>query len=29
MKPQGVHVGFLRIQEFAAKTKIKKDRDLE
>jgi hypothetical protein len=28
-KPQRVHAGFLRILEFAAKTKLRKDRDLE
>jgi hypothetical protein len=28
-KPQGVRAGFLRILEFAARIKLRKDRDLE
>jgi hypothetical protein len=29
VKPQGVCIGFLGIQEFPVKTKLKKDRDLK
>jgi hypothetical protein len=29
VKPQGVRARFLRIHEFAARIKLRKDRDLE